>query len=96
MYRVVVTSARRDPARFPMWPTAREPRHEPDSAMTSTIPDTHEQDRQAQMAEALIAHLGTPAAAFLFADRQVRQAEGTALTTWAAISDYLQRHQDPN
>ena len=46
--------------------------------------------------EALIAHLGTPAAAFLFADRQVRQAEGTALTTWAAISDYLQRHQDPN
>jgi hypothetical protein len=57
--------------------------------MTPTNPDTEEHDRSAQMAEALIAHLGTVAAATIFADRQRSAAEGSALVTWTAISAYL-------
>jgi hypothetical protein len=56
--------------------------------------DLDRQDRSAQMAEALIAHLGTAAAASLFADRQQRTAEGSAQATWGAIALYLERFQD--
>lgn len=58
--------------------------------MTST-PDIQEQDKNAQMAEALIAHLGNAAAAAAFAERQRLVAEDGALATWTAISAYLEQ-----
>jgi len=62
--------------------------------MTSTHFDSDDQEKTAQMAEALIAHLGTAAAASIFADRQLARAEGGALATWTSISVYLQRYRD--
>ena len=62
--------------------------------MTSTHFDSDDQEKTAQMAEALIAHLGSGAAASIFAERQLREAEGAALTTWTAISLYLEKLRD--
>jgi hypothetical protein len=72
----------------------REPRHEADSMMTRTDPDIAEQNRSAQMADALIAHLGTVAAALQVADRQRRAAEGAARATWDAILLYIEQRRD--
>jgi hypothetical protein len=62
--------------------------------MTSTPSDSDDMEKTTQMAEALIAHLGTPAAASIFADRQRSGAQGAALETWTAISVYLERYRD--
>ena len=55
---------------FPIRSQAREPAAPPDSAMTTIDPDTDQEERIAQMAEALIAHHGDASAASAFAMRQ--------------------------
>jgi hypothetical protein len=62
--------------------------------MTATNHNTTERDKTTQMAEALIAHLGSGPAASIFVERQLREAEGAALTTWTAISLYLEKLRD--
>ncbi len=62
--------------------------------MTTTNDDTADDVRIAQMADALVAHLGSVDAASVFAARQIREADSAARTTWTALMRYLERYQD--